>query len=90
MQLCSNDLMEDKACTNRPMTNIGFWNLFQTAIGAATSDIDDPSHQVFMCCLFTQVHAPRGSFLFRAAKLNHMEWFQLPLMGFSSGVALSL
>ena len=28
MQLCSNDLMEDKACTNRPMTNIGFWNLF--------------------------------------------------------------
>ena len=53
MQLCSNDLMEDKVCTNRPVTSIGFWSPFQTVIGAATCDTDAPRHQVFTCCVAT-------------------------------------
>ena len=48
-----------------------------------------PSYAVWQPCLLKFMH-PEGHFLFRAAKLNYMEWFQLSLMGFSSGVALSL
>ena len=51
MQLCFNNLMEDKACTSRPMTNTGFWSPFQTVTGAVTNDMDAPrSAGLHMVC----------------------------------------
>ena len=92
MQLCFNNLMVDKACTNKPMTNTGFWSPFPTVIGAVTSDTDALLPQVSICYVaiwFTQAHVPKGWSLFQAVKLNYMEWFQLFVMESSSNGVLS-
>ena len=93
MELCFNNLMEDKACTNRPMTNTGFWSPFQTVTGAVTNDIDALRGQVSICYVaiaFTQAHLPKGRSLFQAVELNYMEWFQLFVTASSSNVVLNL
>ena len=93
MQLCFNNLMEDKACTSRPMTNTGFWSPFQTVTGAVTNDMDAPHPQVsiwYVVIWFTQAHVPKGWFLFQAAKLNYMEWFPPFVTASSSNVVLNL
>ena len=93
MQLCFNNLMEDKACTSRPMTNTGFWSPFQTVTGAVTNDMDAPRPQVsiwYVVIWFTQAHVPKGWFLFQAAKLNYMEWFPPFVTASSSNVVLNL